>query len=282
MSLDDAGKLAASAAALSGPSRLPFWRTVIQAYALWAKNLPDLVRACWLWLLLLAPFIAIEAWWRAPQTAALLEASRSGQSFPPDQTPVLTIAALLLSLVVMLPAAASIAVAWHRLVLRNEHPGSNVYLRFDSVVVGYMLLLAATWLPGRAAGLLRTVIGDSAAFGGGAAFWLISAFTTALFFILPRISVALPAAALQRSDVTFRAAWQATRRNTWRMFWATLLCFLPSALIGYLMIDLLPPEPSRTTMTLAFAALGLLTIPLGMIPVGLLSLAYRHFFERGE
>jgi hypothetical protein len=275
MSLDNAGGPAAGAAALSGSPKLPFWRTVIQAYVLWAKNLPDLVRSCWLWLLLLAPFFAIAAWWQAPHTAALLKASERGQ-LPPDPTPLLSVAALLLSLIVTLPAAASIAVAWHRLVLRNEQPGSNLYLRLDAVVVGYVLLLAATWLPSRAAGLLKRVIEDDTAF------WLISALSFAFTFLLPRISLALPAAAVQRRDVTFYASWQATRRNTWRMFAATLICFLPAAFIGNLVYASLPPEPSQTTIALAGAALGLLAVPLGMIPVGLLSLAYRHFFERSE
>jgi hypothetical protein len=275
MSLDDAGT-AAGAAASPRPPKLPFWRTVFQAYALWVRNLPDLVRTCWLWLLLLAPFLAIEAWRWAPQYAAILKEAARGVEFPPDPTPLLSVAAKLMILLLTLPAAASIAVAWHRLVLRAEHPGSSLYLRLDSVVGVYALLLAATWLPGRASGLLMAVV------GGGVAVWLFSAFAFVLLFVLPRLSLALPAAAVQRGDVTFRVSWQATRRNTWRMFWATYICFLPAGLIGQLLAQFLPPEPDRITMTLLLVALYLLGLPLSMIPVGLLSLAYRHFFERGE
>lgn len=160
MSSDDSGKLAANAASVSKPSKLPFWRTVKQAYALWARNFPDLVRTCWLWLLLLAPFIAIDAWWRAPQFAALLTAARTDQSSF-DLTPSITAPLLLL---ITLPVAASIAVAWHRLVLRKEHPGSWLYLRLDSVVVGYMLIFAVIWVPVRSVLLVGRLIGDGTAF----------------------------------------------------------------------------------------------------------------------
>ena len=255
--------------------RLPFWRTVGQAYALWGRNFSVLVRASWLWLLLLTPFLLIEAWLRAPHDAALLKAARSAQLVvEPALLP--GIAALVLSLFVMLPAAASIAVAWHRLVLRNERPRRGIYLRFDSIVVGYVLFLAVIWVPGRAIGLLMTATGRSTVV------WIGIVASFVLLFIVPRISLALPATALGRNDVTFGAAWRATGQNTWRMFWANLICFLPTSIVGDLALRLLPLDPSRTAMTLADAALDFLTIPLGMIPVGMLSVAYRHFFERSE
>jgi len=116
MSLIGAGNPTANAAIRSKPLKLPLWRTAGQAYVLWARNFPELVRTCGLWLLLLAPFIAIDAWWRAPHTAALLRALRHDDpSF--DLTPSIT--ALLLSLIT-LPAAASIAVAWHRSCLETN------------------------------------------------------------------------------------------------------------------------------------------------------------------
>jgi hypothetical protein len=66
------------------------------------------------------------------------------------------------------------------------------------------------------------------------------------------------------------------------MFWANFICLMPPTIIGDVTVRLLPLEPSRTTMTLANAAWDLLPIVLGMIEVGMLSLAYRHFFERSE
>jgi hypothetical protein len=254
---------------------LPLWRTVGQAYALWARNFPDLVRACWLWLLVLTPIVAIEAWWRAPHDAALLKAARSAQPFA-DSSPLMGAAGAIASLIIILPATASIAVAWHRLVLRNEHPSSRIYLRLDSLVIGYGLLLAIIWVPA------RIIVPLGIFTGNVAAMWLSIVASFALLFILPRISLALPAAALGRNNVTFASAWKATRQNTWRMFWANLICLLPPTVIGDLTARLLPLDPSRTTMALDIAIWDLLPIPLGMIEVGMLSVAYRHFFERGE
>jgi hypothetical protein len=40
------------------------------------------------------------------------------------------------------------------------------------------------------------------------------------------------------------------------------------------------PDQGRAGVTLVSVVMGLLWIPVGMISVGMLSLAYRHFFER--
>jgi hypothetical protein len=45
------------------PSKLPLWRTIGQAYAVWETKFPDLVHACWLWMLLMAPVLAIWTIW---------------------------------------------------------------------------------------------------------------------------------------------------------------------------------------------------------------------------
>jgi len=43
---------------------------------------------------------------------------------------------------------------------------------------------------------------------------------------------------------------------------------------------LFQPEHDRAALTLVPLVVSLLAIPLGMISVGMLSLSYRHFFER--
>jgi len=100
------------------------------------------------------------------------------------------------------------------------------------------------------------------------------------FFIVARLSLVLPGLALGRDDVGFGAAWEVSKRNTWRMFWAYFFCIFPgAAIIGGISLWLLLPH-SRATGTLALIVMSLLWIPVGMISVGMLSLAYRHFFER--
>ena len=61
-----------------------------------------------------------------------------------DPNPFLTLVSQLIGQVIMLPAVASVAVAWHRLLLRGERPGTGHYLRFDRVVIGYAIL--AFWI----------------------------------------------------------------------------------------------------------------------------------------
>src|SRR5882672_9371473 len=126
-----------SAATLLLHPKLPLWRTIGQAYAIWARNLPELIRISWLWLLIMTPVLAILMWWQVPTFTAMIDAAKAGR---PDPTPAITLLAQVLNGVVMLPMLASIAVAWHRLLLRHEHVGSGTYLRFDGIVLGYGLM----------------------------------------------------------------------------------------------------------------------------------------------
>jgi hypothetical protein len=101
------------------------------------------------------------------------------------------------------------------------------------------------------------------------------------FVVIARLSLALPAMALARDDVTFGAAWDASRGNSWRVFWAYMFCILPwGAIGGGFWYWLFARDHSRAGGTLLLLINGLLWIPIGMISVGMLSLAYRHFFER--
>jgi hypothetical protein len=123
----------------AAPSKLPLFRTVGQAYALWTRNFSDLVRICWFWMLLMVPVLAIWDWWQTARFAEIVQAVDAGQRFV-DPNPVLTWATVFVSKAIMLPALASAAVAWHRLLLRQEHPGPGVYLRLDRTVAGYAIL----------------------------------------------------------------------------------------------------------------------------------------------
>ncbi len=111
-----------TAITIAKPSKLPLFRTIGQAYALWARNFSDLIRICWLWMLLMVPVLAIWDWWQTAQVAEIMQGIHAGQPFV-DPHPVVTWASVLISKVIMLPALASVAVAWHRLLLRDEHPG---------------------------------------------------------------------------------------------------------------------------------------------------------------
>jgi hypothetical protein len=277
---------------VAAPSKLPLWRTIGQAYAVWARNFPDLVRTCWLWMLLMAPVLAILRWWQ--EHADIMQAAaRTGQPFVASN-PLLTMVMGIVGLVVMLPALASVAVAWHRLLLRDEHPGHGVYLRLDRIVAGYAIrafwIGAITLAPSYVSKMtfyikLSASIAASpdvvAAFAATRAtaismFALASLGSVIALLIVARLSLALPGIALGRDGVTLGSAWRVSKRNTWRMYWAHFFCILPWGAIS----DGASFVQSRATVTLVRPVMGLLWIPVGMVSVGMLSLAYRHFFER--
>ncbi len=269
------------------PSKLPLWRTVGQAHAVWARNFPDLIRAVWVWMLLTAPVSAIFLWWQEPRVMEMTQAALAGEPFT-DPNPVLTLVAQIVGQVILLPALASVAVAWHRLLLRDEHPGPGVYLRLDGIVAGYAIL--AFWIgviglaPGNVSRMFEIVTGTSATKGGVAALVIQSlagVVSIIAFFIVARLSLALPGIALGRDDVTLATAWRVSKRNTWRMFLAYFLCVLPwAAISGGILYWLFLPDYGQAAVTLVWVVMSLLWIPVGMISVGMLSLAYRHFFER--
>jgi hypothetical protein len=270
-----------TAVTVAASSKLPLWRTIGQAYALWGGNFPDLVRVCWLWMLLMAPVFAFLTWWQAPRAMELLQAARFGQPFV-DPNPLLTMLTQIVAKVVGLPALASIAVAWHRLLLKDERPGAGVYLRLDGIVAGYAVLAFWVGLITLAPSYVGVMLQSMPAHGlaSGVQF-LAGVGTITAFFVVARLSLVLPGKALGRDDITFGAAWRVSKGNTWRMLWAYFFCILPLMVLnGAMSYWLFEPDHDRAALTLVPLVPSLLAIPLGMISVGMLSLSYRHFLER--
>jgi hypothetical protein len=275
-----------SAVSLSLHPKLPLWRTIGQAYAIWARNLPELIRISWLWLLIMTPVLAILMWWQVPTFTALMDAARAGR---PDPAPALTLLAQVLNGVIMLPVLASIAVAWHRLLLRNEHVGSGIYLRFDGIVLGYgLMFLVISLLPavpqylGQIYLALTQPTGasqiDPVALGITSVGSIVS---IVLFFISARLFLILPARALERDDITLGTVWSATKRNSWRMVWGYVFCLLPMGIVGGgIAFWLFSAAQSRILMAAVWTAMTLMWVIVGMVSVSFLSLAYRHFFEQ--
>ena len=169
----------------TSPPKLPFWRTVGACYATVFGNFGQLLRISWLWLLIMLPVYAAAEW---------LDARSQG-----DQIGDLLLS--MLSSVLEVPALASIAVAWHRLVLRQERVQGAVYLRLDRVVWWYAMILLAfivvtvgPFLAGVAAVLPEgspdtplLLVPIFAGIGVGLGIGV---------FVLPRLSLVLPAGAL--------------------------------------------------------------------------------------
>ena len=116
---------------------LPFWRIVGEVYRVTATNAGQLVLISWFWLVLTVPVLALINWSQAPDFMAAMDELKAGLKPRFGAT-------LINGLVVqaaILPMLISIAVAWHRLLLRNEQAGSGLYFRLDRTVLSY-----AAWL----------------------------------------------------------------------------------------------------------------------------------------
>jgi hypothetical protein len=271
-----------TATTIAGAPKLPLFRTVGQAYALWARHFSDLIRICWLWMLLMVPILAIWDWWQTAQVAEFVQGIHAGQPHV-DPHPALTWVSVFVSKLIMLPALASVAVAWHRLLLRDEYPGPGFYLRLDRIVAGYAMLAFLIGLIITVPSAVIAVLPQIMTGGTTAAVvqFLVNAAMIAAIFIVPRLSLVLPGIALGREDATLATAWRISKRNTWRMIWGYFFCLLPwIAMSAGMSSWLLFSSYNRAVVTLVSLVVGVLWIPGGMISVGMLSLAYRHFFEQ--
>jgi hypothetical protein len=150
----------------------------------------------------------------------------------PQSRPGLAFFVTLLVGAITIVSTASIAVNWHRYILRDEVPRASQALRLDDVVwryVGNMILimfgvLAVVLLIALPANMIGALAG-SPGFGIVLTFILAVPVGGTLFM---RFAVKLPAIALARTDFSMRDAWQATSANNVPIF----LLFLLNILVG--------------------------------------------------
>jgi len=265
--------------------KLPFWATVGRCYATVFRNFGQLLRISWLWLLIMLPLYAIVhglTWSPAMETAA-------------PEGGILALIISFLPNAVEFPVLASIAVAWHRLVLREEAVRGPFYLRLDSVVWRYALILlvffvlvaapfvAATY-SGISAALLDPKMSLSAAATPGAVATVIICLAATLAiagFLLPRLSLMLPAIALGES-LSAAAAWRVSGGNTWRLLWATLLCSVPLYVLLFAPVAMYFRDETQASAALVGTIGSLISVLIVTVGVTLLSLSYRHFARQGD
>jgi hypothetical protein len=217
---------------LSEGRKLPVWRTVRACYATVLQNLRQLVRISWLWLLMMVPVYTAVHWlysniWAAPvfQTMPLW---------------VITSVTALPS-VVELPFVASIAVAWHRLVLRHERVAGSAYLRLDKAIwryalcsLGFLALTIGPLLCALDFALQRYAAPpdyDAAIPSLVIILPLMALALVAAIFLLPRLSLVLPALALGERLSPWDA-WLATQGNALRLALASCLLHVARAIPG--------------------------------------------------
>lgn len=242
--------------------RIRLWPAIGQAYAGTARALPQLIRITGFWLLLLSAINFALNWllWPWRDKSVMLDA--------PDMATLITSTI----------AAASMAVAWHRLILRNEQVTSGPYLRLDAVVLRYAVaafLLAI--LPMVAIDLAMR----SEATGSGHWIWSVFLVTALFSFVLSaRASVGLPSIALGEPIAGFTTSvLAATRGNTMRIVVGLLATILPTiavAIAPFMFME--DGEETRLGHAVGAVYSEFAWATLGMISVSFISLCYRQLF----
>lgn len=261
-------------------NRLPFWWTVREAYVLTFRHLGDVLRIAWIWLIVLTVLVALTSAFFWPSHAAALDAGEP-TSWVQRLTTTLSMA-----------AGASIAVAWHRMLLAAEMPTGR-YLRFDNVVWRYFLVGVAMMAPFILIDLVMPPPGgddeDAAMTVAAAARQAVPlGFAGLAAFVAIKLSLVLPAIALaQQPGITIRSAWNAARGNWWRLFLGYVLMALPPLLVVSVPAALKLWRSAEETegetqlgFVLANTLWELTALVAGIFAVSFLSLAFRHFFPK--
>lgn len=256
--------------------KLPFWKTIGEAYRAWFRHFGLLIRISWLWMLLLVVPLAMIDWMQAPGLMNLMAQLQRGVI---ADLPPVTMFWSLLGQLLLLPALSSVAVAWHRLLLRDEQPRPGLYLRLDGIVTGYgvfafligVMLMVPGWLTGLASDPTPSRAGLSL---------LAGALSIVALVYAARLSLVLPAKALAEGGATLAMAWRMTRGNTARLFFGYLLCILPwSTIFSLFGRSMFAPEVGRAMVTFELVVSTLSWMIFGMVSIGFLSVSYRHFTQ---
>ncbi len=264
------------------PAKLPVWKTARECYRLTFQHLGDLLRFSWPWLLLLIAVSGAIYWALYPAEVAAMAETGSGSN-------ALWIASALISTAI----GAAIAVPWHRLLLLGENQSLAGCLTFDARRRSYFIKAVATLaLPIAPIVLAAFLIPeDTSAEASHLDFVRAAGFamaTIAAVMVINRLSLILPATALDDPNTGWQQAWRMTSRSTWRLFWLSLLVLAPIFVAVAVAFSLYPNEfllldsttaPSRAAFAAANVVLELVSMLTGMLYVTFLSLAYRHFMS---
>jgi hypothetical protein len=190
-------------------------------------------------------------------------------------------------------------VAWHRLMILDEHPGfsgSNVATRNLWRYVGIAIVIfLITFLPVVFVMFLAVYFVFPPQAAGGP---LPSGFLPAILLVFAcygvalavalRLSLAMPARAVGDVSLSIKQTWHRTQGNTWRLFWGVVLTTFPPLLFAQIVFMSVAGVPNPANFAgedfvsrmiavgVVFSVYYLLIVPIG---IGFLSHAYRHFFQ---
>jgi hypothetical protein len=280
-------------------SKLPLWDAICRSYSTYFYNFPDVLRISWLWLVVTVPLSGFSNWLRWSWMAGVMANLKAG--LPPQPTahvmssPIEIVVLGNFASLIVIFAGVSIAVAWHRRIILDEHPGfsgSNIATKNLWRYVGVGVTICLICIVPALVMLWMFLFFASFGTGGvpaGPRSWFIILIPVifllylVVFAIFLRLSLLFPARAVGDTGLTFKEAWRRTRANTWRMFWGIVACTLPPLLAAQIaFVGLMRPDflASIGRMAVALTILHvyiLLVLPIG---IGFLSYCYRHFFQQ--
>ncbi|MFM8746852.1 MAG: hypothetical protein ACKOED_09330 [Aestuariivirga sp.] len=185
----------------------------------------------------------------------------------------------LLTSLVSLLAICSVAVGWHRFILRDDTARG---VRLDKHVLLYagntMLILLAMFLPALITVIVGLIVPPAAALLGLAALALSGGAIT-------RLSIKLPAVALGDSRFSFRDAWGASAGNYWPCVAVFLLNLVIAAggLLGLVMLVSLFALLGEAAGSLALVAGGaVLQLFFAVFNASIFTSLYGFFVERRD
>ena len=263
------------------PAKLPFWSTIGEAYGFAFANLGQVARITGLWS---AIALAVYAVLYGMLGGDELKAIQEGTSIGPAS---LNLISLLIGLVI----GSSVAVAWHRFVLVGEKVTGAAYLRLDNRVWAYLgaagviLAIGVPFLISLYVFMTRVLeITPKDGVPRADLDSLLIGLLPVIFITLAiacyfstRLSLVLPARALGDDGYSWGDSWRTSRGHFWRLFAGSIVCYLPVLVAAWLGGVLTPDKPSITALVLSSSVMAVLGIILAVVPLGFLSVAYRHF-----
>jgi hypothetical protein len=252
-------------------AKIAFWRTVGDAYRDLFDNLGRFLILSGAWLIAIVLTFVVAA--------------------------LLSFVSIVLAYVVVIIGAVLFyfsgvlvfAVAWHRAILLDEPPRMSLrFGRREWRFLGYSILIGLVFSGAAVAGgaaFAALAIGLGAAFGGGTVVAAVSPIVIiAAWAICARLSLALPAAAVDEPGGLLRAAWRRGKGNAVRLFFGPLVCAVPIFILQMVLQFLAGPPFWQTGIAHAMTAfpltLSLLYVILvfvqAAVTVGFLSFSYRQ------
>ncbi len=241
------------------------------------NNLPFAFYVSWPWMLLSFPFHA---------AAAIYITTTFPDYDPGKPDPAIAFKILSVQLpvaILALLSSASIAVSWHRFILKDEVPQGWQRLRLDETVLRYFgnFFLLGFMLAGiaLAPSILVSLI---TAYTHPYAVVLMVPILAAIVVLGVRYSVKFPAIAMNLPNFKFRDAREATLGNNWQLLGFAILTSLPGIAIGftiYVVSKLLGYFTGELSAIVLLAAQFLLNWIVTIFSVTVLTSLYGYFIE---